>query len=81
MKLWHDFDRGMNEVEDREVLRFVPALKRLLEGWAQQRVRGDLERRAVGHFRSQAGRVTGNWPAATGVGSVFRQLRGNYFPG
>jgi hypothetical protein len=38
MELWHDFDRGMNEVEDREVLRFVPALKRRLEARARQRV-------------------------------------------
>ena len=27
MKQWHDFDRQMNEVEDREILRFVQALK------------------------------------------------------
>jgi hypothetical protein len=37
MKLWHDFDRGFNEVEDREVLRFVPALKRRLEVRAKRR--------------------------------------------
>ena len=36
MKLWHDFDRGFNQVEDREILRFVPALKRGLEMRAQQ---------------------------------------------
>jgi len=36
MKLWHDFDRGMNAVEDREILRFVPALKRRLEVRAQR---------------------------------------------
>jgi hypothetical protein len=35
MKLWHDFDRRMNEVEDREILRFVPKLKRRLEMRAQ----------------------------------------------
>jgi len=37
MELWHEFDRGMNEVEDREILRFVPALKRRLEKRAQRR--------------------------------------------
>jgi hypothetical protein len=31
MKQWHDFDRTMNEVEDREILRFLPALKQHLE--------------------------------------------------
>lgn len=31
MKQWHAFDRTMNEVEDREILRFLPALKRRLE--------------------------------------------------
>lgn len=31
MKQWHDFDRSMNEVEDREILRFLPALKQRLE--------------------------------------------------
>lgn len=31
MKQWHDFDRTMNELEDREILRFLPALKRRLE--------------------------------------------------
>jgi Glycosyltransferase family 92 len=35
MELWHEFDRTMNEVEDREILRFVPALKRRLEMRAQ----------------------------------------------
>ncbi|MGH9882832.1 MAG: hypothetical protein ACRD6N_15450, partial [Pyrinomonadaceae bacterium] len=35
MKQWHEFDRTMNEVEDREILRFVPALKRRLEMRAQ----------------------------------------------
>jgi len=31
MKQWHDFDRSMNEVEDREILRFLPELKQRLE--------------------------------------------------
>jgi Glycosyltransferase family 92 len=35
MKLWHEFDCRMNEVEDREILRFVPILKRRLEMRAQ----------------------------------------------
>jgi hypothetical protein len=30
MELWHEFDSGMNQVEDREILRFVPELKRRL---------------------------------------------------
>lgn len=30
MKQWHDFDRTINEVEDREILRFLPALKQRL---------------------------------------------------
>jgi hypothetical protein len=30
MELWHEFDRDMNQVEDREILRFVPELKRRL---------------------------------------------------
>ena len=30
MQLWHEFDAGMNQVEDREILRFVPELKRRL---------------------------------------------------
>lgn len=31
MQLWHEFDSGMNQVEDREILRFLPELKRRLE--------------------------------------------------
>jgi len=31
MKLWHEFDRRLNEVEDREILRFLQELKRRLE--------------------------------------------------
>lgn len=31
MELWHEFDRDFNQVEDREILRFVPELKRRLE--------------------------------------------------
>lgn len=30
MELWHEFDSRMNQVEDREILRFVPELKRRL---------------------------------------------------
>jgi hypothetical protein len=30
MELWHEFDSGMNQVEDREILRFLPELKRRL---------------------------------------------------
>jgi hypothetical protein len=37
MKLWREFDGDFNEVEDREILRFVPALKRRLEIRAAQR--------------------------------------------
>lgn len=37
MQLWHEFDSGMNQVEDREILRFVPALKRRLEARARRR--------------------------------------------
>jgi hypothetical protein len=36
MKLWHDFDRGFNQIEDREILRFVPELKRRLQMRARQ---------------------------------------------
>jgi hypothetical protein len=36
MELWYDFDRRMNEVEDREILRFVPELKRRLDMRAQR---------------------------------------------
>jgi hypothetical protein len=31
MELWHKFDAGSNAVEDREILRFVPELKRRLK--------------------------------------------------
>ena len=34
MELWHEFDSGFNQVEDREILRFVPELKRMLEARA-----------------------------------------------
>jgi len=37
MELWHDFDSRLNEVEDREILRFVPELKRRLEARASRR--------------------------------------------
>jgi hypothetical protein len=37
MELWREFDRGMNQVEDREILRFVPELKRRLKIREQQR--------------------------------------------
>ena len=30
MEVWHEFDRLLNKVEDREILRFVPELKRRL---------------------------------------------------
>ena len=30
MELWHEFDRGFNQVEDREILRFIPELKQRL---------------------------------------------------
>lgn len=31
MELWHKFDKAFNAVEDREILRFVPALKQRLK--------------------------------------------------
>jgi hypothetical protein len=39
LELWHKFDSGMNAVEDCEILRFVPELKRRLEMRAQRRNR------------------------------------------
>jgi hypothetical protein len=41
MELWRDFDRGFNKVEDREILRFVPELKRRLEVRAQRKASGE----------------------------------------
>ncbi len=35
MKLWHEFDSRLNKVEDREILRFVPSLKRRLQARTQ----------------------------------------------
>jgi hypothetical protein len=37
MQLWHEFDSRMNEVEDREILRFMPELKRRLQIRAAER--------------------------------------------
>jgi hypothetical protein len=37
MKLWRDFDRDFNKIEDREILRFLPALRQRLEARAQRR--------------------------------------------
>ncbi len=37
MELWHKFDEACNAVEDREILRFVPALKQRLEMRARRR--------------------------------------------
>lgn len=37
MQLWHEFDSSMNQVEDREILRFVPELKRRLAARARRR--------------------------------------------
>lgn len=37
MQQWHEFDGRLNKVEDREILRFVPELKRRLEARAQRR--------------------------------------------
>jgi hypothetical protein len=39
MELWHDFDCRINEIEDREILRFVPELKRRLQTRAQRPIR------------------------------------------
>jgi glycosyl transferase family 92 len=39
MELWHKFDKALNAVEDREILRFVPALKRRLEARPQRPIR------------------------------------------
>jgi Glycosyltransferase family 92 len=41
MELWHNFDGGFNKVEDREIQRFVPALKRRLEARARRRTSGE----------------------------------------
>jgi hypothetical protein len=38
MELWHKFDNGSNAVEDREILRFVPELKRRLKMRARHRI-------------------------------------------
>ncbi len=37
MELWHKFDEACNAIEDREILRFVPALKQRLEMRARRR--------------------------------------------
>jgi len=39
MELWHKFDKALNAVEDRDILRFVPALKRRLQARAQRPIR------------------------------------------
>jgi hypothetical protein len=38
MELWHKFDKAFNTVEDREILRFVPELKRRLAVRAHRRI-------------------------------------------
>ena len=38
MELWHKFDNASNAVEDREILRFVPELKRRLTMRAQRQI-------------------------------------------
>jgi hypothetical protein len=38
MELWHKFDNASNAVEDREILRFVPELKRRLTIRAQRQI-------------------------------------------
>jgi hypothetical protein len=43
MELWHKFDKVLNAVEDRDILRFVPALKRRLEARAQRPIRDGSE--------------------------------------
>jgi Glycosyltransferase family 92 len=39
MELWHKFDKTLNVIEDRDILRFVPALKQRLQARAQQPIR------------------------------------------
>lgn len=39
MELWQKFDKTLNAVEDREILRFVPALKRRLQARPQRAIR------------------------------------------